>query len=201
MGVIFEARRTAVGSSFNEAPGALMVLDPTSKTDIRRTEPRDADSLPAVERSAGQAFRQVPELAWLAEADDRSVEWHRRLIGLGTSWVAVDHDDHPIGFLAAEAFADALHIWEVAVHQQRQRAGLGRRLIERAIAEARSRDLAAVTLTTFRDLRWNEQFYARLGFKTLDAEQIGPRLAEALRADMQLVLPRDWRCAMRFDIK
>jgi ribosomal protein S18 acetylase RimI-like enzyme len=164
---------------------------------IRRAEITDAEALPAIERSAGQAFRQIPDLAWLADEDDLSAEWHRRMIVQGTSWVAVDPEGHPIGFLSAEVVSDELHIWEISVLHERQRAGIGHRLIQRSLVDAISRNLAAITLTTFSHVIWNKPFYERIGFTALQRGQAGPRLDDLLRAETERGLPGDRRCAMR----
>jgi len=79
---------------------------------IRQTKPADAPFLPAVERSAGEVFRAIPSLAWIADDDDQSVETHLAQITVGTSWVATDDADVPIGFLIGEVFDRELHIEE-----------------------------------------------------------------------------------------
>jgi GNAT superfamily N-acetyltransferase len=168
---------------------------------IRQAELRDAEILPRIENSAGQAFRQIPDLAWLADGEDLPVEWHRRIISQGTSWVAVDHRNVLVGFLSAEIVLQELHIWELSVLQERQRTGTGRRLLEHAIAHAKSLNLTAVTLTTFRHVPWNELFYARLGFVTLQVEETGPRLAEILRMEIARGWPGHRRCAMRLALE
>ena len=168
---------------------------------IRLAGLEDAEALPAIERSAGEAFRRIPELAWIADGDDLPVERHRQWIEQGTCWIALDEQNHPIGFLSAEVFSRELHIWELSVRQEQQGRGLGRRLIQRAIEEAKVRGLAAVTLTTFRDITWNEPFYARLGFRTLDNEEAGSRLTAALRREVDHGMPRERRCAMRLAIR
>lgn len=157
----------------------------------------DAPLLPAVERSAGEAFRAIEDLAWIADGDDLSVERYAALIGGGTSWVAADSNGAIVGFLCAERAEEELHIWELAVVQERQRAGIGRRLLDTALAWARSAGVGAVTLTTFRDVAWNEPFYHHHGFVTLDAAQAGPRLAGLLAEEEARGLPASLRCAMR----
>jgi GNAT superfamily N-acetyltransferase len=166
-------------------------------TNIRLAREDDAESLPAIERSAGEAFRAIPELAWIADDDTMPVERHRELITERTSWVATDHLDRPIAFLSAQIHGDALHIWEFAVRRDRQGSGIGRAMLETAIGDARTRGLRAVTLTTFRDVGWNAPFYVRLGFQTLDAGEPDERLAEALRHEARRGLPAEKRCAMR----
>jgi GNAT superfamily N-acetyltransferase len=168
---------------------------------IRRAAIKDAEILPKIENSAGQAFRQVPDLAWFAAGADLPAEWHRRVIAQGTCWVTVDALDCPIGFLSAEVFSDELHIWELSVLYERQRAGLGRRLIQRSIDQAKSRDLSAITLTTFRDVPWNELFYKRLGFMTLKEGETGQHLKHVLQAEIERGWPSHRRCAMRLPIK
>jgi len=69
---------------------------------IRVAESEDAETLPAVENSAGLRFRSIPDLAFLAEGDDMPVEWHRRHIAQRTEWVALSENEEIAGFLAAE---------------------------------------------------------------------------------------------------
>jgi GNAT superfamily N-acetyltransferase len=168
---------------------------------IRLAELKDAELLPGIERSAGERFRQIPELAWIADGDDLPVEHHLRLIPQRTCWVVVDKQDHPIAFLSAEVLVEELHIWEVSVRLDRQGAGIGRKLIQHAIQEAKVRGLAAVTLTTFRRVTWNEPFYARLGFKTLSNQEAGDRLNQILRSEIKRGFPAERRCAMRLTVR
>ncbi len=168
---------------------------------IRPASIKDAEILPEIENSAGEAFRQVPDLAWFADGADLPAEWHRRVIAQGTCWVTADALDCPIGFLSAEVFFDELHIWELSVLYERQRAGLGCRLIQHSIDHAKSRGLSAITLTTFRDVPWNELFYTRLGFMTLQERETGQHLKHILQAEIERGWPRHRRCAMRLPIK
>ncbi|MFT3978231.1 MAG: GNAT family N-acetyltransferase [Sphingomonas bacterium] len=163
---------------------------------IRKAQPSDAAKLPAIERSAGEAFRQIAHLAWIADDEVQSVERHLELIGQGTAWVALD-DDGPVGFLSAEADHDRLHIWELAVRHDRQGRGIGRRLVETACSWAGEQRFASVTLTTFRQISWNEPFYRSVGFRTLEDEELTPALAAILRHEVEIGLPGSERCAMR----
>lgn len=168
-----------------------------SQGSVRPTLDSEADLLPDIERSAGLAFLEIAELAWIAKDDVQTAESHRRQIRLGNSWVALDEAGELVGFLAAEIVATELHIWVVAVRHEKQGLGYGRLLMETAINAAGQRGLSAVTLTTFRSVKWNEPFYKTLGFETLRPEQITGRLAEALGLEAEHGIPRDMRCAMR----
>lgn len=161
---------------------------------IRPARLADAARLPDLERSAGQAFLAIPDLAWIASDDVQPETQHRELIETGTAWVAVDADDAPVGFLNGEAMGGNLHILEIAVRSDLQGRGLGRALIEAAAHWANTRNMSALTLTTFRDVPWNEPFYQRLGFRTLEPGDLTQALLEILEDEARNGLPR--RCAM-----
>ena len=164
---------------------------------IRATTLADVPLLPAIERSAGEAFRTVPGLAWVADHGLVSLADHADLAAAGLSWVAVDEARVPLGFLVAHRADDELHVHELAVRQDRQRQGIGRRLVETAIAAAQARGLRAVTLTTYREVPWNEPFYRGLGFRTLPPCELDARLAAVLAEETSDGLPAERRCAMR----
>ncbi|CAM4250718.1 GNAT family N-acetyltransferase [Kerstersia similis] len=166
--------------------------------------PADATMLPelqAIERSAAQAFLQVPDLGWLAESDPMPAERHLEFIRLGTEWVAQDGSGQTSGFLCAEPVGQALHIWELSVGLGHQGQGLGRALLQHAIQYARAHGLREVTLTTFRDVPWNAPFYARLGFQVLPAKPQDDRLAGILQDEIAHGLPAGRRCAMQLALR
>src|SRR3569832_64026 len=145
---------------------------------IRLANATDAPFLPAVERSAGEAFRATNDLAWIADADDLPVERYAALIAGGATWVATDDDGNIAGFLCGEIFGDELHIWEMSVRADAQRAGLGTRLIETATAWAAAAGLRRVTLTTFREVAWGGPGGRRRGGGAGRGGRRGPRRAE-----------------------
>ncbi len=164
---------------------------------IRPAKSSDAASLPNIERCAAELFRTVPALAWIADDDVLSPDVHLRFIAAGTAWVAVDDTGNVRGFLSAERFGQALHVWELAVHRDCQGRGHGSALVLEAIAHARRQRLSAVTLTTFRDLPWNGPFYRRLGFDAVEGDALDERLTAVLEHERKLGLPVHLRCAMR----
>ncbi|MBK3777048.1 GNAT family N-acetyltransferase [Azospirillum aestuarii] len=164
---------------------------------IRPARACDAPLLPEIERSAGEAFRQWTGLEWIADDDVQSEERHRALIAHGIALVADLEGCGIAAFLNGEATPDALHIWQVAVHRDQHRRGIGRMLMEAAQHHAADHGVHSLTLTTFRDVPWNEPYYRRLGFITLDGENLGPRLSAVLDAEEQSGLPTAQRCAMR----
>ncbi len=168
---------------------------PSALAIVRPTRPEEVELLPPIERSAGRAFLDLPDLAWVATDDVLQADVHRRFVELGGSWVA-ELDGVVVGFVCAEPYEADLHVWEVAVSREVQGQGVGTALIGAVEAEARRRGLRRITLTTFRDVPWNEGFYRGLGFRVLDRFELGPRLSHVLDLEHRQGLPLDRRCAM-----
>lgn len=166
---------------------------------VRPTRDPDIDRLEAVERSAGSLFRALPDLAWIADDRTAGPDTHRTAVSQGLSWVAVDAEDQPVGFLiaAVEDGAD-LHVLELSVGADHQGRGAGRALMQTARREAEARALSALTLTTFANVPWNAPFYARLGYTVLTAETLPAYLREALAAQAEHGLTD--RVAMRLKL-
>ncbi|HAT7686267.1 GNAT family N-acetyltransferase [Enterobacter cloacae] len=164
---------------------------------VRPTRPGDVTALPAIERAAGERFRDYPELAWLAEGDVISAEQHLDYAERGLSWLALANE-LPVGFILAETHVSSLFIVELSVHLDWQGKGIGRRLIACVADQVRKRGLASLTLTTFRDVPWNAPFYARLGFEMITT--LTPELREKREEETAHGLAYDARCAMRLPL-
>ncbi|MGM8793786.1 GNAT family N-acetyltransferase [Enterobacter chuandaensis] len=164
---------------------------------IRPTTSDDVAALPALERAAGERFRDDPDLAWLAEGEVISAEQHLGYAERGLSWLALANE-RPVGFLLAEAHPSSLFIVELSVDLAWQGKGIGRQLIARAADHARKVGLTSLTLTTFRDVPWNAPFYAKLGFEYVT--ELTPELREKREEEAALGLAYNSRCAMRLPL-
>lgn len=137
---------------------------------IRLAAPADFDALAAIERSAALSFAGTP-MAFVIDHDTTPRDALEAGVAERALWVA-DADGAPAGFLLAASEGEWLHILELSVAQSAQRRGLGRALIEAAVASARARGLTWASLTTDRHIPWNAPAYARMGFAELPtAEQ------------------------------
>ncbi|MEG8508520.1 GNAT family N-acetyltransferase [Klebsiella variicola] len=177
---------------------------------LRLTQESDIALLPAIERSAAQAFHQIPSLAWLADSEVISVARHHDYLETEHSLLA-EAAGQPIGFILTEPLDDALFIVEVAVHQDwqhqgigrmllKQHQGIGRMLLKQVIEGAQQMGYPAVTLTTFREVPWNAPFYTRLGFTMLDELTLPAGLAAKREQETRHGLPPESRCAMRLSL-
>ena len=164
---------------------------------IRPTTLKDVAALSAIERAAAGRFRDVPELAWLADGVVISAEQHLGYVERGLSWLALANDQ-PVGFILAEAHTSSLFIVELSVDLNWQGKGIGRQLIARAADHARNRGLTALTLTTFWDVPWNAPFYARLGFEKMTT--LTPELRQKREEETAHGFAYETRCAMRLPL-
>ncbi len=168
----------------------------TSLPAMIEVRPARADELERIRRLedlAGERYADAglpPDLEGLDPALVAAA--HRE----GLLWVVAEDEEEPIGFALCWLRPDALHLRELDVHPARMGRGLGRRLVEHVVAEARSRQLGSVTLTTFRDVPWNAPLYRRWGFVETHYEQLPAWLA-AIRDEEERSELRRWpRVAM-----
>lgn len=164
---------------------------------LRPARLSDAAMLPAVEQAAGELFRTIPELGWLANAGYIPEDLHQARIPDGTTWVAEHTNGEIVGFLSAETTPATLHVLELSVLPAQHRQGIGTDLIETATAFARETGLGSITLTTFRDVPWNAPFYARIGFSIIAEDDLSDDLRRHLDDEAAFGMPRERRCAMR----
>ena len=166
--------------------------------EIRKARADELPLLAEIEISAGALFAEAG-LGAIAEhgaAEPRFVQSVARAAGV---FVAVT-EGKPVGFILAAPLDLHLHIYELSVHPDHGRQGLGRRLVEAVCADAAARGFRAVTLSTFRDIAWNAPFYASCGFRILDESEWTPAFYLAHYHEEELGLPLERRCFMRKDL-
>lgn len=162
---------------------------------LRLARPADAQLMPAIESAASALFAGDPDL----EDMDFDDLWEEAelipLIRKGHCLVA-HVGERMAGFLVSQPFRRELHIWEMDVHPDFQRRGIGAGLLRACMIDARNSGFKALTLTTFRDFGWNGPFYAKLGFEEVTALDAHPRLAGELANEADDGLPVERRCGM-----
>ena len=124
--------------------------------------------LPAIEHDSDQAMRQTP-YAYIADLPPVAADHYREAVAGGTTWVATDQDDQPVGFVACVVKDDGLVVAQLSVRQSAQKRGVGRALMQATIDWARSSGQPRLMLTTFIDVPFNAPFYRRLGFEAVAA--------------------------------
>ncbi len=168
---------------------------------VAPAQPEHLPALPHIEREAATLF---PPGSFPPGFTDRTVD--EALLQAaqheGRLWVALDHDtDEPVGFALAMVIETTAFLGEVDVLPAHGRRGIGRALVERAIAWAAAQGWPRLALTTFADLPWNAAFYRKLGFEVMDEAGLPEPVRAALareaaegvdrRVAMALALGRD----------
>jgi ribosomal protein S18 acetylase RimI-like enzyme len=78
--------------------------------------------------------------------------------------VVIEADEKLRGYMVAWPEGDAYFIENIGIEPQHQASGLGRRLIDHAVAEARRAGLSALSLYTNEAMTENLAMYAHIGF-------------------------------------
>lgn len=174
--------------------------DSVGRVSIRAARRDDLALLIEIERVSGERFRSLG-MDLVADDDPGSVAALLPYAESGRAFVSVDANDRPVGYLVLDVVDRAAHVEQVSVHPDYARQGIGRALIERAAAWARSHGLDALTLTTYVEVPWNGPYYERLGFFYLPADEETPGL-RAIRFEEWASGLDAWpRACMRLDIR
>lgn len=137
---------------------------------IRETTVDDFARLIAIERAAGEAFRQIGMDA-IADDPPPSLEDWAGLLEHRVAWVYLDDNGTVGAYLVAERLGDRAHIEQVSVHPEHAHRGIGATLIETASRWADGLGLSGLSLTTFAAVPWNAPYYSRLGFSEVAESQ------------------------------
>jgi len=167
---------------------------------IRHATAADLACLPAIERSAAEAFRGAG-VSLDPDAPVSAAEAWRGALRERTLWVAEIDAGRMVGFLAGRRINRVLHIDEMDVAFDHQRRGYGRALLEAAIDWACKAGLKEVTLTTFRELAFNKHFYEASGFVEIAPSEMSKRMAGIMAREADCGLDPQQRCAMVLQLR
>lgn len=166
--------------------------------EIRLATPADIPFLPDIESAAGELFSQFPALANLPDGVT-SLEEFQESQQNNLLWVAALPSGKPIGFAQVYIVDGLVHLDEIDVHPDYGRQGIGRKLVQTVIEWAQSEGIPAITLTTFRNIPWNEPFYRKLGFRVLELEELSAGLIKLVVEEESHGLDRALRVVMRIE--
>lgn len=120
-----------------------------------------------------------------------AVRW-AEAIERGLAHVAVDREDHPIGFMTLRFVDGEPYLDQLAVRPSNMRRGIGATLLRHAISWSGERPL----WLTYSHLPWNRPYYERHDFVLVPEGACGPEIRVILQ-DKRAALPDpDQRVAM-----
>ena len=165
--------------------------------EIRFAREDEFAALAHVERDAAERFRglDLMQETLLEKTLPRSMLDEARRAG--RLWVAAPPAGAPLGFAHALLIDGGPHLNELDVRPECWGRGIGSGLIECVFCWAAQRERPGLTLSTFRDPEWNAPFYARRGFRILEAGELTPGLLELRRREAMLGFRVERRVFMR----
>lgn len=166
---------------------------------IRKAQIEDIPVLQEIEQAASGMFSDT-RYAYEVSAACLSKDFLKDAISSDSVFTAVDGDNTPIGFAVVVQLAFSAHLHELSVHPQHSRRGIGRRLVDASIRYCRDLGLDRLTLSTYRDIPWNEPFYSSLGFKTIALSDLDSHLLAVRDQEAREGLDIDRRVMMEFRI-
>ncbi|WP_300378997.1 GNAT family N-acetyltransferase [Henriciella sp.] len=132
----------------------------------------EIDRLIAIDKAASTLFAPTGLLSAEALNDHVPASAFEHALDAGWLYVARLKTEIPIGFVMATTYGDDLYIEQISVDPIHGRRGAGRALMAHIEAEAKTKGVSALTLSTFRDLKWNAPFYRSLGYECLEPANI-----------------------------
>ena len=153
-----------------------------------------------IEWAAGEQFRTVPGLAFVADDPPMSVEEYGEYADDGRAWVAVDDEGNAVGYVIVDILDGKAHVEQVSVVPAHQGEGVGRALLDQVRAYAVAHDMHTVTLTTYDHVSWNRPLYEHLGFRAMTEDEIGPELRDRRAVEAEDGLDPALRSCMRVDV-
>jgi N-acetylglutamate synthase-like GNAT family acetyltransferase len=161
------AAHLALGDLLKPCPVQVIALNAGEASDIPR--------LQEIEKAARSRYLTSDRFSFAAKSPP--IEASRLE---GGEVIVAEIEGRPVGFVLLNPMDGMLYVANISVDLGMSGRGIGAALIDAAEKRAISNGLAALTLTTFRQPRWNGPWFRRLGFKPMRAEMIGPALRRVL---------------------
>ncbi|WP_202972691.1 GNAT family N-acetyltransferase [Methylobacterium indicum] len=126
-----------------------------------------------ISAQARERYRSVPGLAGVADAPPLT---EARLAACRVQVAVDDASGEIVGFAATRLLDGLLFLDHISVEAGASGRGIGTALLAHVCAGAARENVAAVTLTTFREPAWNGPWFRRHGFRPMPPDRIGPGL-------------------------
>jgi N-acetylglutamate synthase-like GNAT family acetyltransferase len=143
------------------------------RPEIRLMGPNEVEALRQIDLTARSRYRSLSGFEKLADvapiAPDR--------FATGLTIVAAQRH-RLLGFAIIQTLDKMAYLANISVVSGA--SGIGVSLLQRAEQEAEAMEVAAITLATFKEPRWNGPWFRRFGFSTMPEAQIGPGLRAIL---------------------
>jgi GNAT superfamily N-acetyltransferase len=177
-----------------------LILGLNAAADIRYRSGVSADltTLRDIDDDAGKLFESAGLFLDLPDEHEFHLAERRRWsnsLGGGTTTIAIDPTGREVGFVALDQVDGQPFVAQLSVRQSHMRRGIGAELLRGAIGRLAAG--AALWLTTYAHLPWNQPFYERHGFVRVDECECGEELRHQLQFERRWLPRPEQRVAMR----
>lgn len=166
---------------------------------IRTATGRDLAAIPGIELAAAGMFSEQ-DLPHGIRYRVTTPEDLRAALDDNRLWVAVGSGDKVVGFAMVNIVDGQAYLDEIDVLPDFGRRGIGARLVGTVADWARNCAYETLSLVTFRHLRWNAPFYAKLGFSTLDSSEHGREVSGLIQEEGRAGIDISNRVVMRLEL-
>ncbi|MGB3626340.1 MAG: GNAT family N-acetyltransferase [Henriciella sp.] len=149
---------------------------------ISPATPDDVDRIIEIDLAAGQLFAPTGLLTDEALDDHVPADILLNAVDAGFLDVARTEDGGAVGFVLVSEKGAGLYLDQISVDPAHGKMGVGRMLMDNLFDKAARLGVSHISLSTFRDLRWNAPFYRRLGFEEIARHDFEPYMVDIERA-------------------
>ncbi|KPW57813.1 Acetyltransferase [Pseudomonas caricapapayae] len=153
---------------------------------LRLSQDNDLDQLQRLSVRARHRYTSIASLAHVAESPPLGADRFEACRVM----VAVDrHSKEVIGFAAMRPLDDDVYLDNISVEPGVSGQGVGKILLSSVAAYAHSLQRKAISLTTFREPRWNGPWFRQQGFYPMPTDRIGDGLISVIQRQSQSFNP------------
>ncbi|MFN8016180.1 MAG: GNAT family N-acetyltransferase [Acidimicrobiia bacterium] len=164
---------------------------------IRLAEESDLAELSEIEKQADKIF--VEHGIDIGNDETQSIDTLNDALRNKRLWVAEDGDEL-VGFSLVILINENAHLEQVSVLPRMQKQGIGAKLVKATIDWAQQNNYERITLSTFNDVPWNQNFYAKLGFRDIPSNELDKTLKDLRSTEARLGLDITKRVFMAYTI-
>lgn len=159
----------------------------------------DFTILQNIQLAAGRLFHNIG-MSHIAESPPTDIEAFLATKAHSSVLVARLGPDI-VGFALTYCERTNCHLEQMSVAPEYARRGIGSEILQHQIERCRQRCMSRMTLSTFRNVPWNEPFYRNAGFRAIPASGLTGYLKAAWQAENAFGLDMTQRTMMSLSLR
>lgn len=158
----------------------------------------DFTTLQNIQLAAGHLFYNIG-MSHIAENPSTDIEGFLATIK-NSSVLVARFDVNIVGFALIYRVGNDCHLEQMSVAPEHARRGFGSEILQYLIDKCRRQQLSRLTLSTFRNVPWNEPFYSKAGFRSISQNNLTGYLKAVWQTEDANGLDMTQRTIMRLEL-